>query len=143
MVRLSRSVHLLIESMEPLDREGRGRIARACLPEIPGQGQVVPPSLMLQLPLFLLGHTHLDGCRSFSVGHIDSILSDRGDRGGTPLGAKRHPFLCRPGNTKLCSLLHKTGERAIKPKASFLQAGWRSVQQDFLYSAAHIFPTGL
>ena len=140
---IPQAVDLPVEVTEPPAGKRRRRLPSAYPPEIPGQGQAALSGLTLQLPLLLLRHPHLDGCRSFSVGHIDSILSDRGDRGGTPLGAKRHPFLGRPGNTKLCSLLHKTGERAIKPKASFLQAGWRSVQQDFLYSAAHIFPTGL
>ena len=90
----------LIEGMEPLTWKHRHRLSSTHPPEIPGQGQAATLGLPFQFPLFLLGHPNLDGCRSLSVGHVGSLLSDRGDRGGAPFGAGRRPLLGCPRQHK-------------------------------------------
>ena len=90
--------------------------------EIPGQGQAAPLGLTFHPPFLLLSYSHLNGCRPLSVGHFDPLLSGRGDRGGAPFGAERRPLWgCPPATQKLCSLHHKTGQRAVIQRLLFAE----------------------
>lgn len=108
---IPQAVDLPVEVTEPPAGKRRRRLPSAYPPEIPGQGQAALSGLTLQLPLLLLRHPHLDGCRSLSIGHSDPLLSDWGDRGGAPLGAQRRPLWGAPGNTK--AMLAAPQDRAV------------------------------